>query len=131
MHHDTRDFKNLLMKNTGADVTAQMDSESLHHAVSRNHDTPTTAMRKKTVWERWYLDEKRKVLRLQAPQSKSLIAELGLPLFSYGCTEEIFNQWLGSWLQDVHTSRETSYKDVWDFADAAQDIYVYQRPNNG
>ncbi len=132
MHHDTRDFKNLLMaKTVGADSPTQLDSEALHHVVGRNHETPIAAMRKKTVWGRWHLDEARHVLQLHAPKSTSLIAEIGLPIFPYGCTEEVFNAWLGSWLQDVHTSRETSYKDVWDFVDAAQDIYVHRRPNNG
>jgi hypothetical protein len=99
----------------------------MDHDISGSHDTPIAAKRKKTVWGRWYLDEEKGLLRINAPHSKHFIANIGLPLFWSRCTEEVFNAWLGSWLQDVHAWREMSYKDVWDFIDAAQDIHVYHR----
>jgi hypothetical protein len=79
-------------------------------------------MRKKRKWGRWTLDKKAPPSLDIQPYSHSSTL-YPVPLFKRGCEFPRFTAWLGHWAQHLHEKSWMSHKDLWDFVDAAQDIY--------
>lgn len=79
-------------------------------------------MKTKTKWGRWTLDTE--VLpSLDICPYPGNNAKYEVPLFQAGCDFPIFTAWLGHWTQHLQEKGWCAHKDLWDFVDAAQDIF--------
>lgn len=75
----------------------------------------------KKTWGRWTLDE-------DAPRSLDARpytngSPYQIVLFKQGCGFPGFTAWLGRWVQHLQEKGWVSYRDLWDFVDAAQTIF--------
>jgi hypothetical protein len=78
--------------------------------------------RRKKIWGRWTLDKKGEYPSLDIhPYPNGTPYQIRL--FKFGCEFSTFGAWLGHWVQHLQEKGWVSYKDLWDFVDAAQDIY--------
>lgn len=83
--------------------------------------------RKQKQWGRWVLDENcYPSLDIQPyPSRNNHVYQIRL--FDYGCDFPTFLAWLGRWVQHLQLKSWMSYKDLWDFVDAAQTIHMYRK----
>ncbi len=84
-------------------------------------DREWDALLKKQKWGRWTLDQKAHPSLDIEPFSNG--SKYEVRLFQRGCGFPAFLEWLGHWTQHLQVMSWMSYKDLWDFVQAAQDLY--------
>jgi hypothetical protein len=97
-----------------------MDWKSLFHT-KEDFERAEEEMRRKKQWGRWKLDIEAYPSLDICPTPNSTPYQIRL--FEGGCKFPAFTAWLGHWVQHIQEKSWISPQDLWDFVDAAQDIY--------
>jgi hypothetical protein len=101
------------------------DWKALFHS-KEDFDRVDAEARGKTQWGRWTLDKEDPwSLDIQPYAHSTTLYQI--VLFKRDGDFPKFTEWLGHWVQHIQQKSWLSYKDLWQFVEAAQEIYVYQR----
>lgn len=92
-----------------------------HFDTPEDFERAEEEMRRKNEWGRWKLDKEAYPTLDIDPAPKS--GPYQVRLFEPGCDFSTFTAWLGHWAQHLQEKGWLSPQDLWDFVDAAQDIY--------
>jgi hypothetical protein len=97
-----------------------MDWKSQYHT-KEDFERAIEETQKKKEWGRWKLDIEEYPSLDICPTPNS--APYQIRLFERGCDFPTFTAWLGHWVQHIQEKSWLSPQDLWDFVDAAQDVY--------